>query len=120
MKFMDILKEERRVITDKERKNTRAIYNALKTGIYRPYPDSNKVKYVLPDLEEYMIRPDMLHNQITIAVDFNKVGMYIITKRGEVDVFRISDDGGAVVRNIKHRIMKKFEHYNVKIMDYFA
>ncbi len=118
MKFMDILKEERRIVTDKERKNTRAIYNAFKTGIYRPYPDSNKVKYVLPDLEEYMIRPDMLHNQIIIAVDFNKVGMYIITKGGDVNVMRISNDGGAVVRNIKSKIMKKFEHYNVRIIDY--
>ena len=120
MKLLDILKEDRRIVTDKERKNTRAIYNALKIGIYRPYPDSNKVKYVLPDLEDGMIYPEILHNQITIAVDFNKVGMYIITKGGDVDVFRISNDGGGVVRNIKRRIMLKFEHYNVKIMDYFA
>jgi hypothetical protein len=48
------------------------------------------------------------------------VGMYIITKGGDVNVMRISDDGGAVVRNIKSKIMKKFQHYNIKIMDYFA
>jgi hypothetical protein len=122
MKLLDILTEENtKPITDKDRDGARKIYKFLKTGVYRPYPDSNKVKYVLPDFEDHMIYPEILHNQITIAVDFNKVQMYIITSGGDlVNARRVGPDDSAVVRNIKHKIISRFKQHKIFILDYFG
>lgn len=116
MKFIDILKEESemRSITDKERKNARAVYKALKVGIYKPYPDTNKLKYVLPDLENEIIHNTTNMGKAVIFIDFDKVKMYIITSGGDlVDVRRIGPDDSAVIKNIKRKIISRFEQHNV-------
>ena len=118
---MDILKEESemRPITDKERKNARAVYKALQVGIYMPYPDSNKVKYVLPDFENEIIHDTTNMDKAIIFLNFNKVKMYIITSGGDlVDVRRIGPDDSAVIKNIKRRIISRFKQHNVILMQF--
>jgi hypothetical protein len=122
MKFMDILKEEDEIksVSDKKRKNTRAVYKALQVGTYKPYPDSNKLKYILPDLEDNMIHiPITKESKPVIFLNFNDVKMYIITSGGDlVDARRIGPDDSAVVRNIRSRIMIKFIKHNINILEY--
>ena len=130
MKFMDILKEEvtypeypeysdMRPITDKEIKNARAVYKALKVGIYKPYPDSNKLKYVLPDFENEIIHDTTNMNNAVIFLKFNEVKMYIITSGGDLmDARTIGPEDNAVIKNIKRKIISRFKQHNVMLMAY--
>jgi len=118
---MDILKEESdmRPITDKEKKNARAVYKALQVGIYKPYPDSNKVKYVLPDFENAIIHDVTNMNNAVIFLKFNEVKMYIITSGGDLmDARTIGPEDNAVIKNIKRKIISRFKQHNVMLMAY--
>ncbi len=115
MKLLDLINEEPNDLSDNNRKSAKLVYKALQTGVYRPYPDSNKLKYILPDFEDKMI---FLKKYPIILLDFSKVKMYIITSGGElVDVRRIGSDDSAVIKNIKSRITNKFKQHNIPVME---
>ena len=118
MKLLDIVKEELLPVTDKDKKEVKLVYKALQTGIYRPYRDVNKLKYILPDFEDHFIFPSLFNDQVLIYLDFGKVKMYMISSSGkEVEVGTEGDD--AIVRNITNKIISKFKQHNIVVKDYF-
>lgn len=117
MKLLDLINEELIPVTDKDRKKARVLYKTFQTGTYRPYPDVNKLKYVLPDFEDHFIFPSLFNDKVLIYLDFSKVKMFMITSTGrEVVVGTEGDD--AIVRNITNKIISKFKRYNIIVKDY--
>lgn len=119
MKLLDIIKEELTQVTGEQKDNTRKIYKFLKTGTYRPYPDDNALKYVLPDFEDHIIFPSLFNDKVLIYLDFSKVKMYIVKDNKELVVIRRSgSEDSPVIRNIKHKIISKFKQHGVVLKDY--
>ena len=114
MKLLDIIKEESRPITEKEKIRARKAYKGLKVGIYRPYPDTNLLKYVLPDFEEHQIYKMSNEGMVMMFTDLKLIKMYIITNDGhEVDARRIGPDDSAVIRNVIEKIKSRFRRYDI-------
>lgn len=114
MKLLDIIKEEARPITEKERIRARKVYKGLKTGIYRPYSDTNLIKYVLPDFEDHQTYKLSNEDMVMMFTDLKLIKVYIITNDGnEVDARRIGPDDSAVIRNVKEKIKSRFLKYGI-------
>ena len=112
MKLLDLINEESRVISDKERIRARKVYKAFQTGVYRPYPDVNKLKYVLPDFQDHQIYNLSNDDKVMMFTDLSQIKMYMISSTGgEVRVGTEGDD--AIVRNITNKIKSKFLNYNI-------
>lgn len=116
MKFIDIIKEEARPITEKERIRARKIYKGLKTGIYRPYEDLNRLKYILPEFEDHQIYNLSNEGRVMMFTDFNKIKMFIVSEE-DVDI-PIRKTGGqdmdtGVIRSILEKIKSKFLNYGI-------
>lgn len=113
MKFIDILKEELTPITDKQRKNARAIYKAFKVGVYRPFADMNRLKYVLPDFEDHQIYKLSNDGMVMMFTDFYKIKMFILTEENvEIPIgIRPTEDrnagvSGSIIKKIKSKFLK--------------
>ena len=118
MKLLDLINEELLPVTDKNKKEAKLVYKALQTGIYRPYRDVNKLKYVLPDFEDHFIFPSLFNDKVLIYLDFSKVKKFMISSSGrEVEVGTEGDD--AIIRNITKKIISKFKQHNIVVKDYF-
>lgn len=116
MKFIDIIKEEARPITEKERIRARKVYKGLKTGIYRPYEDLNRLKYILPEFEDHQIYNLSNEGRVMMFTDFNKIKMFIVSEE-DVDIpirkTGSQDMDSGVIRNIIEKIKSKFLKYGI-------
>lgn len=116
MKLLDIIKEEATPITEKERIRARKVYKALKTGIYRPYVDINRLKYILPDFEDHQIYKLSNEGMVMMFTDFNKIKMFIVTDEDVEIPVRIQpteDRHTGVSGSITKKIKSKFLKYGI-------
>ncbi len=113
MKLLDLINEEPHVISDKERIRARKVYKAFQTGVYRPYPDVNKLKYVLPDFQDHQIYNLSNDDKVMMFTDLSQIKMYMISSAGNDVEVRAEGDDTAIVRNITNKIKSKFLNYNI-------
>lgn len=116
MKFIDIINEESTPITEKERTRARKIYKAIKVGVYRPYADTNRLKYVLPDFEDHQIYKLSNGGMVMMFTDFNKIKMFILTEENTEIPVRIdpnNDKYSGVSGTIIKKIKSKFLNYGI-------
>lgn len=116
MKLLDIIQEEATPITEKERTRARKIYKGLKTGVFRPFADMNRLKYVLPDFEDHQIYKLSNEGMVMMFTDFYKIKMFILTEEDveiPIKIQPTEDKNTGVSGGIIKKIKSKFLKYGI-------
>jgi hypothetical protein len=114
MKLLDLINEETIDLTDKERKKAKSVYKVFQTGKYVPFPDMDKLKYVLPDFQSVYLHPKSSNGNILMHVPLKEIEVYIITDAGnEVNARKAGDEDSSVIRNVTKKIKSRFLNYDI-------
>lgn len=119
MKLLDIINEQSPddPITDKEKKKIRAVYTALKVGVFKYGSLGDKVRYVLQDEYDIERGPRTGRAIIVLLGDaYDICKLYRVKEDGSTGDYLEIDKYQHIYTNATEKIESKFKQFNLHII----